>query len=256
MVGEQLEEHHAERVEVAASVDLLPAALLGRHVVGRPADQTRSRDRRGVRPHDRRQPEVDDLHQVASRREAAEDDVLRLQVAVDDVVRVRFLERAEHGHQDIAGAREGQGPLLVHHHGEVLPLEEFHRQVEDAVIRSTEIDDADAVRVIQPAARAGLRVEASDRLLVAEQVRVDHLDRHRTAERALFGPVHAAHPTHADDLLEHVASADRTPDQRILGAARALCQERGAASRAEPVVRLSDGSALWTDSHGRERTAR
>jgi hypothetical protein len=46
----------------------------------------------------------------------------------------------------------------------------LHDEVEDPVVGATEVDDADARRMIEAARRTRLVVEARDRLLVAEQV--------------------------------------------------------------------------------------
>ena len=77
----QLVEHDAEREHVAAAVDRLAEALLGRHV----RDLALERARLGLgRPVRRlRDPEVDDLHRAV----VADQDVRRRHVAVDDAER-------------------------------------------------------------------------------------------------------------------------------------------------------------------------
>ncbi len=249
LVGEQLEEHHTEGVDVTASVDLLSARLLGRHVVGGAADQPRSGDRGRVVADDGRETEVDDLDQVVAGVEPPEDDVLRLHVPVNDVERVRFVERLEDADQQLADPWEGQWPLLVHDEGEVLALQELHREIEDPVVGATEVDDADAVRVVQPAGGASLAVEASDRLLVAEQVRVDDLDRDGAAQRALLRAVHATHATDAHQLLNEVVPPDGPTHQGVVGARRAI--DGGSARAAELVTVSGNGATLMAESHAR-----
>ena len=87
--GQKLEEHDAERIEVAAPIDAIPAALLWRHVVRRSADQAGFRDR-ALFTDDRGKPEVDDLDQVIARSKWTQNDVLRLQISVHDAELVRF----------------------------------------------------------------------------------------------------------------------------------------------------------------------
>ncbi len=85
-------------VEIAARVDRIAAPLLGRHVVGRAADDAGARDvgRPVTSAFIFAQAEVDDLHEVAAGPHRLEDDVLRLEIAVDDAEVVRLGERREH----------------------------------------------------------------------------------------------------------------------------------------------------------------
>ena len=71
---------------------------------------------------DLREAEVDHLHEVAARAQRLEDDVLRLEVAVDDAERVRLLERRERLAQDVDDAPERQrAPRRAATRAEVLP---------------------------------------------------------------------------------------------------------------------------------------
>ena len=56
--------------------------------------------------------------------------------------------------------------------------------------------------------------------LVAEQVRVDDLDRDRAAERPLLGAVDAPHAADADEIEDDVAARERAVDERILDRGR------------------------------------
>jgi hypothetical protein len=96
--GEQLEEDDAHRVQVAPAVEGISAALLGAHVLGRPADETRPRERRACARSVRvllehlGEAEIDDLDEVEAGAQRLEDDVVGLQVAVHDAERVRLFE--------------------------------------------------------------------------------------------------------------------------------------------------------------------
>jgi hypothetical protein len=162
-----------------------------------------------------------------------------------------FTERIQHGDEDVAHALEGQRPLFVHDQRQVAPRQVLHRQVQDAVLGASEVDDAHAVRMVQAAGRARLLIEARDGLVVPQQVRVDDLDGDRAAERALLGAVHAAHAAHAHDFLERVRATDRAPDQRVGRAGRALLGQACPAHRAEAVGFIGGCSAVLADAHPR-----
>ena len=98
--GQQLVEHAAERVDVGAGVDLLPARLLRRDVVRRCRARCRSASARADVER-ARDPEVGDLGLPLRRDEH----VLRLHVAVHEPVRVREGERPRR-----SGARSRSPP--------------------------------------------------------------------------------------------------------------------------------------------------
>ena len=231
---EQLEEDHADGVEIAAGVDRIAAALLGRHVVGGAADDARARDvgRADLGLH-LREAEVDDLHEVAAGPHGLDDDVLGLQIAVNDVEVVGLGEGGEHLAEDVDDALEGERPLFVDDAGQVFPAEELHDQVELRAALA-EVDHADRVRVIEAAGGAGLGDEADRRALVAEEVRVDDLHRDRASEGLLLGPIDAAHTADADELEDPVAPGERGADQSVIAPTVELC-DREAANRAKLV---------------------
>ena len=94
--AERLEGDDAERVEVAASVDLVAGDLLGAHVVDGAEHLSRHRERRGLG--DAGDAEVGD-HRAPGVR--VEENVLRLDVAVHDAALVRVGE----GERDVANDR-------------------------------------------------------------------------------------------------------------------------------------------------------
>jgi hypothetical protein len=98
---EQLVEEDAQRVDVGARVHVEAAELrlLGRHVLRRPDDLPELGEERLLREPAVRglgDPEVDHLrHRLAVVER--DEDVRRLQVAVDDALAVRVLDRAADG---------------------------------------------------------------------------------------------------------------------------------------------------------------
>ena len=83
---EHLVQHHAHRIDVAARIELLALHLLGTHVVRRPDDQPRLRHPL-MRLGHARDAEVHQLDLAL----VIDEDVLRLDVAVDDALLVRRL---------------------------------------------------------------------------------------------------------------------------------------------------------------------
>ncbi len=157
-------------------------------------------------------------------RDRLEDDVLGLEIAVDDALAVRLGERRQRLPEHVDDAPEGERAVLVRDAREVAPAQELHDEVELAVGRLAEVDDADRVRVVQPARRARLGDEARGGVLLADQVRVDDLHRDGAPEVRLLGAVDAAHSADADELEDQVAARQRAPDERIIGARRRPCR--------------------------------
>ena len=61
---------------------------------------------------------------------------------MDDAEVVRLGERRERLAEDVDDAPEGERPFLVGDAREVLPAQELHHEVELAVVRLAEVDDA------------------------------------------------------------------------------------------------------------------
>ena len=90
--GEHLVHDHAERVDVGALVDGLPRRLLGRHVVRRAEDHPGLGELARAAA-DLGHAEVEHLHEARVVPLLDDEDVVRLQVAVDDAARVGRVER-------------------------------------------------------------------------------------------------------------------------------------------------------------------
>ena len=146
----------------------LAPGLLRRHVAGRAHDLTRA-GQTAVALELLRQPEVGDPR-VAF---LVEQDVARLEVAVDHAALVGIVDRVGHrGHQRgrLAGRQRPVGQPLR----QALALDEAHREVVLALVLADLVDRHDA-RVVEVGRRLGLGVEPLDVGLVGKLAGEDHL---------------------------------------------------------------------------------
>ena len=216
LAGDELVEHRARRVEVGPHVEHFPSRLLGRHVLGRAADEARHGDSRAALGFgDLGDAEVADLHHLAAGVVLDDHHVLGLQVAVDDAGGVRGGEGVEHLAHHTADAPRRQRRLLFDHLEQVGAVEQLHRDVEPAVLVRAEVDDLHRVGVREPTRRARLAVEALDHLGIASEVRVQHLDRHVLLEALLSRGVHPPHGAFADPLVDAVLAVDDGADHGV-----------------------------------------
>ncbi len=98
VAGEHFVEHGAEAVDVGAGIAAFALDLLGRHVMGRAGGESTKVSRRPSHAGDA------EIHN-ADGAVVADHDVLRLEIAMDDIVVVHVL----HGLADQAHDREGVG---------------------------------------------------------------------------------------------------------------------------------------------------
>ena len=179
--GEALEEDGAEREDVGARVELLRAArLLGRHVAERAEHDAGVRDRARAEAH-ARDAEVDERGAIEVA--VAEEQVARLDVAMDDPLRVRDGERLGDARDHLhalahreAGAREALAERLAD--------DPLHREVRHAVVGLAVGDVLDDARVAQLLEDARLAVEAL--LVLAGVTPVEDLDATTPPRRRSF----------------------------------------------------------------------
>ena len=170
---------------------LRPDGLLRGHVAGRAGDHARGR-RLGAGHEDFGQAEVGHIGLVV----AVEEDVRRLQVAVDDAVGVQMLDRpgddAHQPHDRVEGKRLAGDPL-----GQALAFDVFHGEVVLAVVLADVVDLRD-VGVSQAGGGPGLDLKAADVLRRGQMRGQDHLHGHDAVERLLPRLVDHAHAAAAD----------------------------------------------------------
>jgi hypothetical protein len=207
VAGEHLEEHDAQRVEVALRIDVLAQRLLGRDVVGRAEHAPVGGEALlGQRARD---PEVGDL----GRALLVDEDVLGLDVAVDDAVVVGGAQGA--GDLDRVGHRlaDRQAPVAPDAVLERLALHVLEDDVRRSIVLAR-VDDADDVGVVELRDRARLAPEALELVGVRRDLAVHELDRDLALEHRVERAVDRRHPAGADLGVEPVAPVEQGADLR------------------------------------------
>ncbi len=204
--GQHLVEHDAERVDVGLLVDVHALRLLGRDVVGR-AEHRAGLGHPALDVERAGDAEVGDLRLAV----AVQQDVLRLDVAMDETVAVREREPARDLDRQLERRRDRQWVRLLDQPLEVVAADELeHDELLPTVLAP--VDDRDDVRVREDGRRASLAPEPFDVLRLLQMALVEDLERDRTVEQPVVRPVDARHAAGADELLELVAVQENLPD--------------------------------------------
>ena len=207
--GEHLVEHDPERVDVGLAGDLAPERLFGRHVVRRAEHAAGGGEALGLqRAGDA---EVGDLGAAV----AVDQDVLRLHVAMDELVLVGALERAADLDRVCHRLGHRQAPEPADALLQRLALHVLEDDVGIPVVLAG-VDHGHDVRVVELRDRPGLAAEALELVGIVRDVAVHQLDRDPALERGIERPIDARHPSGPDLLLEPVALTDQRADHRHL----------------------------------------
>ena len=201
---QHLERDAGEGVLVGPRVERLPHRLLGGHVGRGPHHGPRrgeTRDRVGA-PGEA---------EVGEERPAPgiEEDVPRLDVAVEDPLRVGVVEggrdRGEPGHR-LRGRHRTLDPFLQR-----APRDEGHDEVRDLLPlerRRPEIVDGEDVRVLEPGHETGLAEEALGKGRVGRDRVVDDLDGDRAVKGLVLGPPDFRHPAGPGAFEEAISTQE------------------------------------------------
>jgi hypothetical protein len=200
--GQQLVEHDAGGEEVRARIDLLAQHLLRRHVVGRAQHAAGLGGLRGLALVDPADAEVGDLDRG---RVADHHDVGGLDVAVDDALLVRVVERAHELDADLDDRLGRQQLLRVEHVFERAALDQFHRDVRMAALVA-DVEHRHDVRVRQHAGALGLAQEPDVVFRIAAQLRLQHLDRELPVDVGIVGAEDLGHGAFAESGTNLVAT--------------------------------------------------
>ena len=138
------------------------------------------------------------------RRSRAQEDVGRLDVAMNDAGIVRGGDRAGHLDHDVERFGHGQGAA-----GDALAerfaFVERHRQKQAAVRRLVDLVDGADVRMIERGSRLRLDDQPLLRVGVVAERRCQHLERHRPLQSRVFGLIDLAHAAGANERRNAVA---------------------------------------------------
>jgi len=165
-----------------------------------------------------------------------DEDVRRLDVAVDDAAGVRGVETVGDLDAEIEHAVERQRSardLLLQR----VAVEQLHHDELLALVLADVVNRAD-VRVVERRGHARLASEPIERLRVGGEIRGQELQRDLAAQADVFGAVHHAHAARAEPLQDLVVTDQGTKHSRLNctatdGSARRarLCRARDRPSR-------------------------
>ena len=221
--GEHLIPNHAERIDVAPSVQVtLTERLLRRHVRRR-ADRNASDGEPRIPLRRARDAEVGH-HRTACR--AVEHDVVRLHVAVDDALRVGIRKRVGDDGEDAACLTHGQARLAREPLRKALTVHERHHEVHDAFAFVDRINGNDA-RMCE--LRRGLRLpqEPLANVGVERELGRQHLDRDSAVKPEVGRAIDDRHPASADLRVDEVLRPDRDHQtvEQVVGHPRSARRE-------------------------------
>jgi hypothetical protein len=212
---EQLEGHHAERVDVGAGVGGLGARLLRSHVVGRSHDERRRGHRR--RGDARRgalgEAEVEQLEKALAVIVTTDEEVGGLEVAVDDARLVRRGERAGRLQEEPHDLGERELPLAVDEVAERLAVQQLHDEVRTAIGREAMRVDVDDAAVANGVDGLRLGQHAAHEHLVARELGLDDLDGDALVDDRVQALVHDAHAAFAERADDQVVAELRAEEQ-------------------------------------------
>jgi len=179
--------------------------LLGREVLRRAHDRARLRHVRCAGAGDA---EVRDLRAVL----VVDDDVLRLEVAVDDTAAVREARGPEDLNREVDGALGRERALVVDELLQRSAGDVLHRDVRRVVPLAAVVDRHD-VLVLQARRGRRLTAEALDELGVGGEALVQDLQRDLAPELEVLRTVDLRHPARTDVGDDLVAAVDH----RVVG---------------------------------------
>ena len=206
LTHEQREGGEPEGVHIGRGADATAAQLLERNVAHR---AERVGGGRGVLAHDLGEPEVEHLDPSVFTRSLVQEQVCRLEVAMDHPVRVQRVDGDGHlrevEHDLLEGPRpEPRQPLL-----ERLPAQQLHDQVQPLRVGvHAGVEHLDEVRRLDPPGDARLAIEALAGVRLPGQPREQQLQRAGPIGLLIDDLEDLAHPPAADRSHDAIAAAD------------------------------------------------
>ncbi len=207
-----------------SSVDAGPVGphLLGRHELGRAEERRRGRQVAPVRAaaglHQLGDAEVEDLDARGAAHPRRQEQVPRLEVAVDDARLVRLAYRLARLDEIEHRVVDREGPALLDQGPQVRPLEVLHDDVGGPGREPPDVVDAGDVLALEARRGPRLAEKALDRLGLGERLRAHELDGPELPQLEVGGRHHDAHRPPAEHPLHAVLAGDHVPDADVLAA--------------------------------------
>ena len=166
LTGEQLEGQHAEREDIAATIEGFAADLLGAHELRRAQNDSRLSELGELRTGPALLGETE-IHDHRARiiglaRVGNEHDVLGLEIPMHDAEIVGVLESMTDLDEDRDPLRQGKGAMRPFSLAERFALEKRHHEIEHPVGRLSQPEDRANIGVIQPFGDGGFTTESLD----------------------------------------------------------------------------------------------
>ena len=198
MPDQHLVEDAPQTVDVAPAVELRSGRLLRAHVVHRADDDPRAGHARFVRRADRAR-DAEIAHDGMPR---LDEDVLRLDVAMHDVLRMRVRQRVGHIARDLYRVGNGQAAFTLQPVAQRFALDIRHR-VEQHPVGDIGVEQRQDVGVRQ---RGGDRDLAEEPVVTQRlsEIRPQHLEGHPALIAEVTGEIDKRHPATADLALNRV----------------------------------------------------
>ena len=238
--GEHLVEDRADAPDVGLGSIGPATEPLGSHVgrgpEQRPVDGELLLE--GGRTGDLGDSEIEDFRRLLTARRAVEEDVRRLDVAVDDPRVVSGGKGEAHRLEDLGAALRGEAALLLELCVQRDALEQLHDEERDAARVDAEIEHLNGVRVLDPAGRSTLPAEPFERLRIGVGARAQDLDRHGTIELLVMRPEHDAEAAASDPRLEPVPPSEDAPRAGLCRRMGLGVGDRGCGPRCLPGAKM------------------
>ena len=193
-------------------IDFRPAArLLGRHIFGRAHDESAFGQSRAVVFFLRaRDAEIDDLDETRAFI-GAQQNVGRLDIAMNHAVSVRVIQRGRDLTQNRNRFVQWQLFFALEKRGQIATFEQLHREIRLRGFRHADRENRRDMRMMQVGRGARFAQKTLHKRLIVHSVRQQHFDRFQTMKINVMRFVnfgHAAAPQNRANLI----SADATTD--------------------------------------------
>ena len=193
-----------ERIDVGGVGDGLAADLLRRHVARR-AEEGAGLGQIGLGLlHQFGEAEVEHLHHLAEHPAVVEEDVGRLDVAVNHAEAVRLLQGLEHLQAESAGLRPGEGAVTPDLRLQRLTREQGEHQKRHVVFGVAVVEQRDHVRMLELHHQLGLAREADLLVVAVGMLGVHQLDGDLLLHADLLRAIHGGASAHSDGLDDRV----------------------------------------------------